>query len=67
MLNHVRDDTALVHAYRSHEIDPATRYPSAREMVRRLNEHRDDGIAELLRAIDVRSAVYCVSDLTAPW
>jgi len=36
-------------------------------MVRRLNEHRDDGISELLRAIDVRSAVYCVSDLTAPW
>ncbi len=36
-------------------------------MVRRLNEQRDDGISELLRAIDVRSAVYCVSDLTAPW
>ncbi len=36
-------------------------------MVRRLNEQRDDGISELLRAIDVRSAVFCVSDLTAPW
>src|SRR6266542_1901748 len=49
------------------EIDPATRYAPAREMVRRLNEERDDGISELLRAIDVRSAVYCVSELTAPW
>jgi AraC-like DNA-binding protein/mannose-6-phosphate isomerase-like protein (cupin superfamily) len=36
-------------------------------MVRQLNEHRNDGLSELLRAIDVRSAVYCVSELTAPW
>src|SRR2546430_16574209 len=49
------------------ETNPATRYAPAREMVRRLNEQRDGGISELLRAIDVRSAVYCVSDLTAPW
>src|SRR5947207_2206124 len=35
--------------------------------MRRLNDHRDDGLSELLRAIDVRSAVYCVSELTAPW
>src|SRR5947207_12520726 len=35
--------------------------------MRRLNDHRDDGLSELLRAIDVRSTVYCVSELTAPW
>src|SRR5215813_9214105 len=36
-------------------------------MVRRLNGQLDDGLSELLRGIDVRSAVYCVSELTAPW
>jgi AraC-like DNA-binding protein/mannose-6-phosphate isomerase-like protein (cupin superfamily) len=37
-------------------------------MVRQLNAQRDgDGLSELLHAVDVRSAVYCVSELTAPW
>ena len=36
-------------------------------LARRLNEQGDDGLSTLLQAIDVRSAVYCVSELTAPW
>jgi AraC-like DNA-binding protein len=51
---------------RPREIDTAARYPR-RGMARRLNDPRGDGLSELLRAVDVRSAVYCESVLTAPW
>ncbi len=36
-------------------------------MVRRLDKEPDDAVSELLRAVQVRSTVYCVSDLSAPW
>jgi cupin len=36
-------------------------------MARRLNELQGDGLSELLRAVDVRSAVYCELVLSAPW
>src|SRR5258708_39925617 len=33
----------------------------------RLNTNRDDGLSVLLREVNVRSVVYCVSDFAAPW
>jgi AraC-like DNA-binding protein/mannose-6-phosphate isomerase-like protein (cupin superfamily) len=36
-------------------------------MVRRLDRQPDDAVSDLLRAVQVRSTVYCVSDLSAPW
>src|SRR5258707_15677169 len=33
----------------------------------RLNTDRDDGLSALLREVNVRSAVYCLSDFAAPW
>jgi AraC-like DNA-binding protein len=33
----------------------------------RLNTNRDDGLSVLLREVNVRSAVYCLSDFAAPW
>jgi len=33
----------------------------------RLNTNRGDGLSELLRQVNVRSVVYCVSDFAAPW
>jgi AraC-like DNA-binding protein len=33
----------------------------------RLNTNRDDGLSVLLRKVNVRSVVYCLSDFTAPW
>jgi AraC-like DNA-binding protein/mannose-6-phosphate isomerase-like protein (cupin superfamily) len=35
--------------------------------MRRLNSTPDDAISGLLRAVNVHSTVYCVSDLSAPW
>jgi hypothetical protein len=32
-----------------------------------LDRRPDDPVSELLRAVQVRSTVYCVSDLSAPW
>jgi len=33
----------------------------------RLNRHANDELSELLRAVNVYSSVYCVSNLRAPW
>jgi len=33
----------------------------------RLNDHRFDGLSTMLAAVNVRSAVYCLSDFAAPW
>ncbi|HEX9505399.1 MAG TPA: AraC family transcriptional regulator [Acidimicrobiia bacterium] len=33
----------------------------------RLNRHSNDELSELLRAVNVHSSVYCVSNLRAPW
>src|SRR5258708_38691641 len=33
----------------------------------RLNDNRDDGLSVLLREVNVRSVVYCLSDFAAPW
>jgi len=33
----------------------------------RLNTNRDDGLSVLLREVNVRSVVYCLSDFAAPW
>jgi AraC-like DNA-binding protein len=33
----------------------------------RLNTNSDDGLSVLLREVNVRSVVYCVSDFAAPW
>jgi len=33
----------------------------------RLNTDRHDGLSALLRQVNVRSAVYCLSDFAAPW
>jgi AraC-like DNA-binding protein/mannose-6-phosphate isomerase-like protein (cupin superfamily) len=33
----------------------------------RLNQHPDDAVSELLRAVKVHSTVYCLSDFRAPW
>jgi AraC-like DNA-binding protein len=33
----------------------------------RLNTDRDDGLSVLLREVNVRSVVYCLSDFAAPW
>jgi AraC-like DNA-binding protein len=33
----------------------------------RLNTNRDDELSVLLRAVNVRSVVYCLSDFSAPW
>jgi hypothetical protein len=52
------------------EIASSPRYARRTEgaqMARQLNEQGDDGLSTLLQAIDVRSAVYCVSELSAPW
>lgn len=33
----------------------------------RLNANRDDGLSKVLREVNVRSAVYCLSEFAAPW
>lgn len=33
----------------------------------RLNRHANDELSELLRAVNVHSSVYCVSNMRAPW
>jgi uncharacterized protein YjlB len=35
--------------------------------VRRLTATSDDGLTDLLRAVNVHSSVFCVSELSAPW
>src|SRR5712691_11347483 len=35
--------------------------------MQRLNRHSNDALSELLRAMNVHSSVYCVSDMRAPW
>lgn len=35
--------------------------------IERLNTFRDDGLSVVLRDVNVRSAVYCLSDFAAPW
>lgn len=33
----------------------------------RIGTARDDGLSSVLRDVNVRSVVYCLSDFTAPW
>jgi AraC-like DNA-binding protein len=41
--------------------------PVRKAAMDRLNTSRDDGLSTLLREVNVRSVVYCLSDFTAPW
>jgi AraC-like DNA-binding protein len=69
--DHVRQDKMLVRSYRR-SAGPADRgyrlgaHNGATRM-QRLNPNHDDDLSVLLRAVNVYSTVYCVSDCGAPW